>query len=426
MIYNIKEIAKNFTLITAKTNKFKSETLNVHFLVPLERSPFNEVLLPKVMSLGCKKYPSRRLLSKRLDRLFSSSASVYLNTFGNYMSVCFSSSYLKNIYAYDGEDIAKGACDVLWELMLEPLVTVDGFKSEYTELEKKNQCDALRASINNKDAYASNRCFQLMCQDEPVSFLYSTATEPYEAITPKELYKSYLDMISSCPVKVTYVGENPEFAEEITYRLSERIGTERCDLRNTIVRKTPEKIKYFEEKHAVKQARLVIGLRDDISTPDDIYIKAVFDELYGQSPVSKLFCNVREKLSLCYYCSSGRNHETGIMSVRTGIKAENKDRAYEEILRQLELVKNGDFTIEELENAKRSYANQALSVFDSPGHIAASMFKSELRGCILTQEEENKKIMSVTKEQVAHAARGIKPDTVFFMYGNGEEEEDED
>ncbi len=425
MIYNTKEVSKGFTLITAKTDKFKSEVFNVHFLVPLENSPFPEVLLPKVMSQGCKKYPTRRLLCKRLDHLFSSSVSVYLTTFGNYMSVCFSSSYLKNIYAYDGSDIAKGACDLLWELMLEPLTTDGGFNSEYTEREKKNQCDALRASINNKDAYAYNRCFQLMCEGEPLSFLYSTATEPYESITPKALYKSYLDMLSSCPVKMTYVGENTELAEELAYKLSERLGKERREFCNKVIRKTPEKIKYFEEKHSVKQARLIIGLRDDISTPDNVYIKAVFDELYGQSPVSKLFCNVREKLSLCYYCTSGRNHETGIIAVRTGIKAENKDRAYEEILRQLELVKNGDFTLDELENAKRGYANQALSVFDSPEHIAASMFKSELRGSILTQKEENEKIMAVTKEQVAHTADSIAPDTVFFMYGDGAEEDDE-
>ncbi len=425
MIYNTKEISKGFTLITAKTDKFKSETFNVHFIVPLESSPFAEVLLPNVMSQGCKKYPTRRLLRKRLDRLFSSSVSVYLPTFGNYMSVCFSSSYLKNIYAYGDEDIANGTADVLWEMMLEPLVTDGAFDSEYTEREKKNKCDALRGAINNKDSYASNRCFQLMCEGEPVSFLYSTDTEPYENITPRHLYKSYLDMISSCPVRVTYVGENTEFAEELAFKLSERLGKERREFKNVVTRKIPEKIRYFEEKHTVKQARLVIGMRDDVSTPDDIYIKAVFDELYGQSPVSKLFCNVREKLSLCYYCSSGRSHETGIMAVRTGIKAENKDRAYEEILRQLELVKQGDFTDEELENAKRGLANQAASVFDSPDGIAASMFKSSLRGKILCQKEENEKIMAVTKEQVARAADGIAPDTVFFMYGDGAEEDDE-
>ena len=425
MIYNTKEVSRGFTLITAKTNKFKSETLNVHFLVPLEGAPFAEVLLPNVMSQGCSKYPTRRVLRKRLDRLFSSSVSVFLPTFGNYMSVCFSSSYLKNIYAYDGSDIAKGTSDVLWELMLKPLITDGGFSLEYTEREKKNKCDALLAAINNKDSYASNRCFQLMCEGEPVSFLYSTDTAPYENITPQSLYNSYLEMLSHCPVKMTYVGENTELAEELAYKLSESLGEQRREFCLTAERKIPEKIRYFEEKHSVKQARLVIGFRDDISTPDDIYIKAVFDELYGQSPVSKLFCNVREKLSLCYYCSSGRSHETGIMAVRTGIKAENKDRAYEEILRQLDLVKNGDFTEEELENAKRGFANQALSVFDSPDGIAASMFKSSLRGKILTQKEENEKIMSVTKEQVAHAADGIAPDTVFFMYGDGEEEEDE-
>ena len=425
MIYRTKEISKGFSLITAKTDRFKSEILNVHFLVGLESRPFSAVLLPNVMSQGCLAYPTKRLLRKRLDRLFSSSVSIYLPTFGDCMSVCFSASFLKNTYAYDSTDIAHGASELLWQMITEPLVENGAFNSEYTEREKKNKCDALRAVINNKDTYASNKCLQLMCAGEPVSFLYSTATEPYEGITPSSLYESYTDIISSCPVVITYVGENTELAEELAYRLSEKFTSERREYKSNITRKTPEKIQYFEEKHAVKQARLVIGFRDDISTPDDIYIKAVFDELYGQSAVSKLFTNVREKLSLCYYCSSSRSHETGIMTVRTGIKAENKDRAYEEILRQLDLVKSGEFTDGELENAKRGFANQVLSVLDCPDGIASSMFKGAMRGCIISPKDEAQRIMAVTKEEVARSAENISPDTVFFMYGDGAEEEDE-
>lgn len=427
MLYEVKEISKGFSLITAQTDKFKSESLNIHFLVPLSKAPYAEVLLPNVMTQGCMKYPTRRLLRKRLDYLFSSSVSAYLPTFGDHMSLCFSSSFLKNAFAYDSCDISGGTAELLFDLMLDPLISNGAFSDEYTEREKKNKCDALRASINNKDSYASNRCMHLMCEGEPVSFLYSTDTAPYEMITPSSLYESYLDITAHAPIIMTYVGENIRFAEELAYKLSEKLrGADRSIYKNTVTYKAPKEIRYFEEKHSVKQARLVIGFRDKPSTPDDIYIKTVFDELYGQSPVSKLFTNVREKLSLCYYCSSGRNHETGNMIVRTGIKAENKDLAYNEILRQLDLVKQGDFTDGELENAKCGFANQVLSVLDSPDSIASFMFKGMMRGVILSPEEEAEKIMSVTKEQVAAAASGIVPDTVFFMYGNEAEDENED
>lgn len=423
MIYETKEISRGFTLSTVKTDKFKTEALNVHFLVPLSSVPFAEVLLPNVMSKGCVKYPTQRLIRKRLDRLFSSSASVYLPTFGDHMSVNFSALYLKNAYAYDGCDIAKGTSELLWDIMLDPLVTNGAFSEEYTEREKKNKCDALRAVINNKDTYAANRCLQLMCEQEDISFLYSTNTAPYEALTPSSLYESYLRLLSDSPVIITYVGENTGFAQELAQDLAHRLySTQRSSYENTIKLKIPEKTRYFEEKHNVKQARLVIGFRDEASKGDALYAKTVFDELYGQSPVSKLFCNVREKQSLCYYCTSGRNHETGIMTVKTGIKAENKDKAYEEILHQLELMKSGDFTNGELENAKKGFANQVLSIGDSPDSIASSLFKGILRGNVLSPKEEADKIMAVTKEQVCRAACGIIPDTVYFMYGDETED----
>lgn len=427
MKYGKKEISPNISLSYIITDRFKTENLNVNFLVPLKDSPFAQVLLPNVMSKGCREYPTQRLIRKQLDRLFNASAGIYLHSYGEYMSVCFSSSYLKNALAYESCDISGLTAEMLYKIMLDGLVENGSFSEEYTEREKENKCQALKAVINNKDAYASNRCLQLMCQGEATSFLYSIDTEPYEKLNGELLYKAYKNMIKTSPVIITYVGEDEDFAERFAKRISDSIKSEqRLPLNAEKTVKFPEKIRYFEEEHDVKQARLVIGFRDEISNDETTYAKAVFDEMYGMSPMSKLFCNVREKQSLCYYCSSSRNHKTGIMTVKTGIKAENKDRAYNEILHQLDCMKKGEFTKEELENAKKGLISQVLSVKDSPEALSSLLFKGAVNGKILTPEEEAERIKSVTEKDVVNCCRHITPDTVYFMYGKGvQEDEDE-
>ena len=160
------------------------------------------------------------------------------------MSVCFSSSYLKNALAYESCDISGLTAEMLYKIMLDGLVENGSFSEEYTEREKENKCQALKAVINNKDAYASNRCLQLMCQGEAASFLYSIDTEPYEKLNGELLYKAYKNMINTSPVIITYVGEDEDFAERFAKRISDSIKSEqRLPLNAEKTVKFPEKIK---------------------------------------------------------------------------------------------------------------------------------------------------------------------------------------
>jgi len=144
---------------------------------------------------------------------------------------------------------------------------------------------------------------------------------------------------------------------------------------------------------------------------------ALMRELYGGATVSKLFMNVREKLSLCYYCSAIPEAHKGIMVVASGIEVANKQKAQDEILAQLEDVKVGDFTEDDLAKAKRSIVNSYTELSDSPMSLESWYLGRALAGLSTSPEDAIELVMNTGREAVMAAAQGVTLDTVYFMRG---------
>ena len=154
----------------------------------------------------------------------------------------------------------------------------------------------------------------------------------------------------------------------------------------------------------------------------------VLNEMLGNSPISRLFVNVREKLSLCYHCASTYNFYKGVISITCGLENSNRDRAEREIFRQLDLLAKGEFTDEELEGAKRSLENGYRQLEDSAGALESYYYGRALAGLEDSLADCRAKMNAVTREDVVAAARKISPDTVYFLEGTlagGEEDADD-
>ena len=191
-------------------------------------------------------------------------------------------------------------------------------------------------------------------------------------------------------------------------------------------------VKTVIEEQSVAQGKLTIGLRSGYALGDsDYHIFSLLNSLLGSSPTSKLFMNVREKMSLCYYCSSRPNALKGIMTIASGIEVDNFEKAKDVILAQIDALKAGDISDFEIESAKKSLINAYTELTDSPSGLVSWYLTRSFAGLSDTPEETAEKILSVTKEELIASAARLSLDTVYFLKGTikiddfEEEEEDE-
>ena len=180
----------------------------------------------------------------------------------------------------------------------------------------------------------------------------------------------------------------------------------------------------------VAQAKLVIGWRlgEAMEEPDPAALR-VFSSLFGGgSTASKLFVNVREKLSLCYFASSLCDAHKGVLLAYAGTDAERVEEAKDEILAQLAAIARGEITSEELKAAKADVRSALRAALDSQGELEGFTLSAVVSGADYTPEELGELVDEVTAEQLAAIARGCECDMIYTLAGDGNdgEEEEED
>ncbi len=425
------KIAEGISLNLIASDKFKTNYLGFNFVLPLDKETASKAsLLPGVLLLGNADYPDMLSFNRRLETLYSAgiSGSTAKND-GERLFLKFSASFIRDEFTPEDSDVLESVTGLLIGTLFRPLLENGAFKKEYVEGEKKKLCDRIKAEINNKGSYANKRLFELMCEGEPYAVSASGEAAEVEKITPEALYDFYTHEFAKAPVEIFFVGVCDEEKTVASFR---RILSPyaREGMRENTAKLLPavREVRRVCEEMPVNQGKLAIGFRTGKSF-DDLCEGAslrVFNELYGGSPTSKLFMNVREKLSLCYYCSSRILPAKGMMLVASGVKVGNEEAAEKEILAQLGSTASGDFTEEDILDAKRSLVNAYETLSDDVPALCSWHL-----GCIAsgyaerTPESLIEAIGKVTKEDIVAIASLVKQDTVYFLKGtNLEEEED--
>ena len=166
------------------------------------------------------------------------------------------------------------------------------------------------------------------------------------------------------------------------------------------------------------QGKLAMGFTAGITTRDpDFPALMVLNVLFGGDMTSKLFQNVREKLSLCYYVSSAVYGAKGIVTVSSGIDTDHYQQALDEILHQLELCKEGQITDEELTAAKEDIFSSLRTIPDSVGRMEDYAAFRLLSGFPLEPEAYMEAVRAVTRQDAARVARQLRLDTIYFLKG---------
>lgn len=415
------ELSPRVRLTCASTEKFKTAAITVNLITRLSKEDASKnALIPKVLRRGTATLPDLRALSNACDDLYGASIGGGVRRYGELQTICFSAQFVDDDVVPGDEKLLERTTALLGEMLLRPATRNGLLIGEYVESEKQNLIDELRAEINNKNSYANTSMLRSMCEGEAYGVNPSGDEKSVAEITAKSLTTQYKKLLDTARVEVVYVGAAaPESVRDaMTKALAGLPKTKADDIPPTEILFAPptSEVRVFKEKLDVTQGKLSLGFRmgETMRNPNYAAI-AVFSAAFGGSVTSKLFMNVREKLSLCYYASSSIDKHKGIMVVASGVEFANFELAYTEILKNLDAIRTGDLTDDEVLYAKRDVATRLLATLDSPSGLESACFDQMLAGIPYTPDEFATLAENVTREQIIEIANSVVLDSAYYM-----------
>lgn len=407
-----------------RDTKFKTMRISAHLIVPMSRQTAAEnALLPFLLSRASREYPDFTKLGQRLAELYGASLNADVQKLGDLQVLSLSASGIADRYALEGEAISGELAKLLCSILFDPPL-VDGlFPEDGFEQEKRQTMELIDSEYSDKRTYARQRCEAIMCADEPYGVNRYGGKEDIARVERPALTAAWKRLLDTAKIELMVLGDcDPAPVYEGFRAAFETLGSRKTADCTTKVVRSAEKVNTVTEKMDVAQGKLVMGFRTGTATPDEeVPATRLMAALFGGTPNSKLFLNVREKLSLCYYCSASYNSMKGIMLVQSGVEVKNMERAKEEILRQLDEVKQGNFDESEVEAAKMSLCNSYRTLSDSLGGLENWYLSQTFASHSQQPEEAAAQINAVTRQEIIDAANRVTLDTVYCLVGNGED-----
>ncbi len=424
---HFENIADGVRLCAQSTDKFKTCRINISMAMPLDLNVSARAILPFILQRRCAKYPDYIMLSRVLDELYGASVSAGVIKRGETQIISFSLTAIDDRFALDGDTVALECVQLLCDMIFDPLTDGDSFPADIVEQEKRLLVETIENEMNDKRRYALMRCEEIMFKDEAYGINRLGTVENVKALTPEAIYRTWQEVLREAVVQITMVGSMD--VEPVAAILRERFSSikrEPASLSTKFIGKKGEP-EYVCEEMPIKQGKLVMGLRTGMKDEDTNTVPMrIAVDIFGGGTYSKLFSVVREKMSLCYYCSAAFFSSKGVVMVQSGIEDINEEKAKNEILNQLSLVAQGDFSDDVFSSSIKSLTDSIISNNDTPESICAWYATQLLRDKLKTPEEYVGEIQSVERQQVIEAAKTIKLDTIFMLKSNGEAADDED
>lgn len=431
MLFCKEKVCDGIELSVMECDKFKSGVIAFSLSVPLSKEAVaHGLILSGMLRRGSKSYPSMAALNRRLDELYGSYVEIKSAHHADTLSLTVIAEVLGDKYIPDGADVLGGVIEVIADMLLFPAFTRSECGERLLGQEVKVVSDNLKAEINNTRVYAVRRCSELMRGEgsayptvkELRATVASTSLDDVEALRN--------ELMSNSALEVFYIGDAP--SERIAKKLCEAFSIHRFGDKRRMGIATPLRRAVFaegSEKMPVSQSKLAMGFSSGIrisSDSDDCYAALMLNEIFGGSASSKLFLNLRERMSLCYYCSSSFSIYTGVFTVSSGIEADKLEIVKAAILEQLEAIKTGSFTDAELLAARKSVTHGYRQLYDSPFDLQSFYSGRMALGISDSVEDCIDKLLGVSREDIIEVASRISLDAVFFIEGSAGARADEE
>jgi predicted Zn-dependent peptidase len=424
-------LGDGFNLYCLPESKFKVTTLTLMLQRPLNHQAAQNALLSRLLPRGCRKYPNLRKMVIFLESLYGAGLSSAVGKIGECQIIQLHLDFVNERFlprAAGRNKITQKVLEFLRNILTDPVVEKQGFTQKYFKEEQVNLRHAIEGLMDDKIAYAQQRCIAIMCKDEPFGLLEYGRIEDIDKITPEGLLKYLREIILESPIDIYAVGaiDIVRFGNQVK-RVFGRLIALREKYRKQggmlgVIPDTLSKIKAPNQPNIVKeqlpvdQGKLVMGFRTGISWRDeDIFPLRVFNTLLGGHPNARLFCEVREKAGLAYYASSYLEPSKGLMIVQTGINPENFDKAVAIIKEQLDDIGQGHISESEFKSALNVLQERLTVIEDSANGLIGYFSELFMNSRQESLADLRNKLQQVTPEAVAGIARRIKLDTIYFL-----------
>lgn len=398
------------------TNKFKTNLVAVFLTTPLNKENVTKnALIPMILRRGSKTLKNLEEINNKLDEMYGASFDCGIDKTGDNQILKFYMESINNNFLPENENLLKESIEVLFDLIFNPEIKNNSFKDEYVNSEKENLKQIIQGKIDNKAKYAYERCIEEMYKGKPFGLYKFGNIEELEKINAKDLYEYYKKLISECKIDIFISGEIDESIEK------DVVSILNLNEREPVYNKKSEELEEgrntqtIEEHKDVSQGKLVIGLQVGKKDKDSKYSAIIYNAILGGTPTSKMFQNVREKAHLAYVAGSNYVRQKNNVFIRCGIEIENYQKALDLIKVQIEDMKKGDFTEEDIKNAKTSIISTIKAIPEEQDSEITYNFGQEISGQKMKYEEYEQKINEVTKQSIIDIANSVKIDTIYFL-----------
>ncbi|HAL63639.1 MAG: insulinase family protein [Firmicutes bacterium] len=414
-------INDNITLNYIPMTKLKTTTIGIYLQRKLKREEASKnALLPHILKSGSKLCKNREDTEHYLENLYGAKMSAGISKKGDAHILCFEGETISDSFAPNGEKLTIGLLKLLLSVLFAPK---DEFDEDSFLTERQNSITKIESVINDKRIYANYRCQEEMAKDDVFSIPRLGYKEDMSKITKDELYSYYKDIVTNSAIDIYICGETDisEIEKEIMDCVKD-ISFKKADMPKSNILYGKEKVNFVTEKFNVTQGKLSMGfLTHTKATDKEIPALVLSNTIFGGGAQSKLFNNVREKLSLAYYAGSVLNRAKGFLTVNAGIETENFEKTKSEILFQLEEMKKGNITDFEIEASKNFIINSLNSYDDDQFEMISYYHNEKVIGSNMEIEEYKNSILKLTKEDIVKAISKVTLDTVYFITGTEKE-----
>ena len=416
-------LAEGVEGLFVKNDRFNTTLISYNFYLPLKRETVaSYALLPFILTSCGKDYPDFSKLNLKLAKLYGARLNASAEKYGDYQLLRMTISVINDRFSLDGESLVKSASQLLLNLIFSPNTNDSGFLTEDLEREKRKAIEHIKGEISEKRIYAKKRLIEEMYENSAYGIPKCGTVEDVEAITETSLYNAWIRMLQTAFVRVQVVGSAVPTGlfEDITEKFSATLRKNITDCKISEPTEKRNTVKRVTDNMDVTQGKLCLGFSAEMCGNDDATLPLmVMTDIFGGGPYSRLFSNVREKMSLCYYCSASAVRQKGLITVESGIETENALKAEKEILNQLEAVKKGEFSDFEFRSSIKSISDSLNSYNDSQNSIDLWYAIKINNDFVYSPEDIAEKLKNITREDVVNTAKGVTLNTVYKLLPEG-------
>ncbi|MDE6088964.1 MAG: insulinase family protein [Oscillospiraceae bacterium] len=412
------QLCDGVRLILLTEPKFKTSHIKIIMSMPAQPEKYaGWNLAQSILMNSCEKYPSIATMSEKMQELYGANLDSNITVLGDAFQLHFTVSAIADSYALHQETLRRESAELLLECILHPLRNPEqtGFSDRAFQMELQNLLDAIDGEINNKRAYASKKLREIAFSGEVAAYPYYGTKESALALTPESVYQAYKEMLEQSEILIYYVGaeDAPELKDLFRNAFSSRTVTKRHYAVPSLCK--PE-VQTLRESMDVNQSQLLMAFKikstEQPITPEQLRMTSL---LFGGAPFSLLFSNIREKMSLCYYCSSKDISLKNTLVVSSGVSPENLEKTQDAVLDQLELLRNGEFEPDLLENARRYVINALRLAGDTPSSCMTESLERYIREDHAGIPERIMLFEQVTREDIIRTANALQLDSVYIL-----------